>query len=274
MRLNVKIIDNNGGDYTMKNLKYVGIVCLLATIFGSCDKNEMPIYETDYTALNIWFGSEKKVSDSLSYNYSYSMGEGSLTFFARVAGVSVDYDRTFILEAYDGDLSEAEGSYWTETYTIKAGETLIECPIHFDTSLLKDADSFTERDGYLFFRMAANEEFVSGTEERSVLKVVLKNYLGKPDEWDNAIGVRRKYSDYFGEYSKAKYQFMVSTLGIIDFHIEYGFTGTYDEESNTMSISYAKYLVQKLQVALEEYNNDPNNPNTPLRDETGSVVTF
>lgn len=258
----------------MKNLNYTAIACLLAVVMGSCDKNEMMRYDTDYAALNIWFGTETNVTDSVSYNYSYSMGEGSLTFYARVAGVPTDYDRTFAIEAFDGDLNEAEGSYRTESYTIPAGETLTECPIHFDTSLLKNADSFTERDGHLYFRMVANEAFATGTDNRSVLKVVLKNYLDKPDEWDSAMGKRRAYYLYFGTYSKVKYQFMISTLGLVDFHIEYGFSGTYDPETNTMSIAYAQYLVQKLQVALEEYNNDPNNPDTPLRDETGAVVTF
>lgn len=261
-------------DETMKNLKYIGMACLMAIGMGSCDKNEMPVYDSGYTALNIWFGSKNYVTDSVSYNYSYAMGEGSLVFYARVAGVPVDYDRTFTIEAFEGDLGEADGSYRTETYTIKAGETLTECPLYFDTSLLKNVNSFTQKDGRLWFRMTANDEFVTGAGERSVLKVVLRNYLSKPDEWDDAVSPRRNYSLYFGDYSKVKYQFMISTLGIVDFHIEYGFTGTYDEATNTMSINYARYLAQKLQVALEEYNNNPDNPDTPLRDETGGVVTF
>lgn len=257
----------------MKQLLF-GIACFGSLVLASCEKNEMPVYDTSYTALNIWFGTSSNALDSTTYNYSYKMGEGTLTFYARVMGVPVDYDRTFELEVYDGDTGTAAGSYWTETYTIGAGETEVECNIYFDTSKLTDADSFTETDGHLCFRMAANDTFLAGTEDRTNLIVVLKNYLSKPDEWDSATYPLRPYSAYFGTYSKVKYQFMISELGLVDFHINYSTSTPYDEETNTISSAYASYLVQKLKVALEEYNNDLNNTDTPLRDETGSVVSF
>ena len=46
----------------------------------------------------------------------------------------------------------------------------------------------------------------------------------------------------------------------------------YDEATNTFASYYAKFLKNKLTLALEEYN--ATNPNAPLRDENDKLVTF
>ncbi len=258
----------------MKKLKHIGLACLCLIGLAACDKNEMPVYNTANTAMNIWFGNTNLVLDSTIYNYSYSMGEKVLTFYARITGMPTDYDRTFEIEAYEGDLNEAEGSFKTATYTLKAGEISVECPIYFNTSLLKNPSSFIQKDGYLYFRLKDNPDFKSGTKEKSVLKVVLKNYLDVPNDWIEPIYPNMSYEDFFGTYSAKKYQFIVSVWGYVDFHIDRITTVDYDEATNTLSKKYAKYLYQKLQIALEEYNNDPNNADVPLRDESGNVITF
>lgn len=260
----------------MKKLHYItAIIAVALTAFAGCSENETPVFDREYSALNIWFGTDYGTSftvlDSTVYNYSYSLEEGSVTFNARAIGVPVDYDRSFTLEAYKGDIDEAAGSFSTCTYTIKAGETSAECKITFDTSKLKDADSFTERDGHLYFRVVENSEFNTGAENMNSLCVVLKNYLAKPTEWDAATYPHLAWSRYFGTYSRVKYQFMIQILGMQDFTISYGATVAYDEENNVISNNYASYLAQRMYNALEEYNNTHD---TPLTDETGALVTF
>ncbi len=274
MWLNVKITDKKKGVRMMKNLKYFGLAFLLAMSLDSCVENEMPLYDTNNTAMNIWFGNANLVLDSSAYNYSYAMGEKALTFIARITGMPVDRDRTFEIEAYEGDLEEAAGSFRTETYTLKANETTVECPIYFNTAQLKNPVSFTQRDGYLKFRLKNNDEFGNGTDEKSVLKVVLKNYLDIPNDWVNPIYPNMDYVNFFGTYSVRKYQFIISVWGYVDFHIDRVTTVDYDEATNTLSKKYAKYMYKKLQIALEEYNSNPNNPDVPLRDESGNVITF
>ena len=90
----------------MKNNISLLCLALLAMLgLGSCDENETPLYNTERTALNIWFGLEDgSAVDSLTYNYSYSMDEDSITFYARVSGLIADHDRTFSLEVVDGDI--------------------------------------------------------------------------------------------------------------------------------------------------------------------------
>lgn len=167
--------------------------------------------------------------------------------------------------------AEAEGSYRTETYTIPAGEILAEFPIYFNTTLLQDPESFTTTDGYLCFRLASNNEFETGAEEYSELIVRLRNYLAKPDNWDSADYPYLSLSYVFGAYSREKYQFMIDVLGIMEFSINRNATVPYDEENNELSLNYANYLLQTLQLALEEYNATHDEP---LRDSSGALVTF
>lgn len=260
----------------MKNNIYLLCLALLAMLgLGSCDENETPLYNTERTALNIWFGLEDgSAVDSLTYNYSYSMDEDSITFYARVSGLIADHDRTFSLEVVDGDIDKAEGSFYTKTYTIPAGESQVECSIYFDTSKLKNSNSFTESDGdgFLCFQMTPNDTFAEGTEEYSKLLVRLRNYLAKPDNWDEVSGwPYYSLQTIFGEYSDRKYQFMIDVLGMQEFAINYSLTVPYDEEANEVSYNYANYMKEQLILALEEYNATHDEP---LRDNTGALITF
>lgn len=254
-----------------KIIKALAVVGVLSATFSSCSKNEYPEFDANYSALNVWFGTETIPQDSITYNYSYSLGEKTVHFYARAIGVLADHDRTFQLEAYDGDLDEAQGSYTLGEYTLKAGETMGEFDITFNTSKLKNAQSFTDKDGHLKLRMKANDEFQQGAKELQTLTIVLKNYLSKPDNWETATYPMMALKRYFGDYSKVKYQFMIQVLNLVDFKVNYSTTVRYDEETNTISSNYASYLASKMKLALEEYNNTHD---TPLTDETGNIVTF
>lgn len=256
----------------MKKLIHIYLVLAFLLSLSSCSTNETPVFDTDYAALNIWFGTPTLVLDSTTYNYSYSLDEGSLTFIARVAGLPVDYDRTFTLEAVKGDVSEAEGSFHTEEYTIKAREVETQCSIYFNTSQLKNAGSFTERDGHLCFRLVESGEFVAGTEKMQELVVVLKNYLAMPDNWETAVYPYYALNRIFGEYRKEKYQFMIQILGLKEFSINGAATVPYDSEKNEVSYNYANYLKEKMIVALEEYK--AAHDGEPLRDANGDEITF
>lgn len=258
----------------MKNNIHLLCLALLALLgLGSCDKNETPLYDTEYSALNIWCGSAQTPVDSVTYNYSYSMGEDSVMFYARVSGMPADYDRTFTLEVVGGTVEEAEGSYRIETYTIPAGEIQVECPIYFDTSLLKDNNLFSEEsgDGLLVFRLAPNDTFAEGVEELSTLNIVLRNYLAQPDNWYEASNPYYALSNFFGDYSKEKYQFMIDELGMMEFKVNRNATVPYDEENNEISYNYANYLRERLSNALDEYNATHD---TPLQDSLGNRITF
>ena len=250
-------------------LSYLFTFLLLLT---SCSKEGIDRFDSDYKALNIWFGTANVVAEKLTYNYSYSIGENSVTFYARITGVPVDYDRTFTLEAFDGDLEKAKGSYRVEGYVIPAGSTTAQFKIYFDTSKLSDKDLFSQEEGHLYFRVAENSEFKTGADGLNELCVVLRNYLSKPDDWDTTDSYLFKpYKTYFGEYSKVKYSFMIEQTGLVDFRISSTASKSHDEETNYISTAYATYLKQVLQLALADYNSSHT---TKLTDENGNLITF
>ena len=256
-------------------MKYLNISIFATLLFltASCSKEEVSTFDTSMCSLNIWVGTEAgAVYETTTYNYSYAYEEGGVTFYAKISGMPTDYDRTFRLEVFGEDYEKAASTIRTEDYVIPAGEIGGTYKVYFNTQNLSDPNLFSEEDGYVSFRMVSNDTFSIGTENHQKFTVVLKNYLAKPDNWDNANFPQMPLSRYFGTYSRVKYQFMIEILGLVDFEISYNATTSYDETTNTVSDSYAKnYLLEKMQSALSEYNATHD---TPLTDEYGTPVTF
>jgi len=253
------------------SIRIVTIALSLLLCIG-CSEEEVDRYDTSLSALNIWVGTEAgAVYESVNYNYSYAYEEGSVTFYVQLVGMPANYDRSFRLESFGGDSASVAPTVRTEDYVIPAGETKGTYKVYFNTQKLPDPDLFTTSDGTINFRMVPNSEFAIGNEHYQQFQVVLKNYLAKPANWDSANYPRVPLSKYFGTYSKVKYQFMIEHLGLIDFEINYNARTSYDEETNVVSASYAIYLQQVMQRALNEYNSSHE---LPLTDEFGLPVTF
>lgn len=250
------------------------MIAAAAMVLGmtSCSDNEREFYDTNYSALNIWLGTETSVKDSVIYNYSYHIGEGTVPFQVRISGLPADHDRKFVLEAFDGDVKEAEGSFKIDTtYVLPAGAITASYNLIFNSKKLKNSESFKTTDGHLKLRIKETNDFSTGAGELSVLNIVLKNDISKPVTWDSPTAWAA-YSTYFGAYSRAKYQFMIETLGYMDFTISWGSSMKYDEETNSISYQYATVLAQYLQQKLDEYNAD--HPDKPIVDESGTLVSF
>ena len=248
------------------------VLLLSLLIFSGCSKEEVSTYDTGYTALNIWVGNASGVVfETTTYNYSYAYEEGSVTFYAQLSGMPADHDRTFRLEPFGGDSALMVNTIRTEDYVLPAGEVSGTYEVHFNTQLLTLPTLFADKDGIINFRLKENEDFSVGTENHQQFTVILKNYLAKPDNWDNANFPRIPLSRYFGTYSRVKYQFMIEVLGLIDFEINYNTQTAYDETLNVVSSVYAVHLQQLMQKALLEYNESHDEP---LTDEFGLPVTF
>lgn len=256
-----------------------GVGLFLLLTLWSCSHVDVPTYDTEETRLNIWVGTAAGiVYETTSYNYSYAYEEGSVTFYAQITGLPVDHDRTFRLEVFGEDSAAVAPTVRSEDFVIPAGAIGGTYELHLNTQLLPSSDLFTEHDGKVQFRVRPSEEFMLGTENHQAFTVIVKNYLAKPDNWDtvperNDMIIYFPISKYFGTYSRVKYQFMIEHLGLIDFNIRssMGAIPAYDEETNTISASYAVQLQQLMQRALREYNATHA---TPLTDEYGELVTF
>lgn len=248
-----------------------GVLALCALFLAACQKEEVDTYDVTHTGLNIWVGTSTSVYDAVSYNYSYAYGEGSLTFYARISGVPVYYDRTFKLEAYGDLLDVVAPTIKDETYMLPAGQVAGTYAVHFDSSKLPSADLFSDEDGSISFRVVENDAFLTGSEGMQSFTVTLRNRLAKPDNWDVANYPRVPLSNYFGSYSRVKYQFIIEVTGLVDFTISYFASTAIDESTNTISTAYAVYLQQLVQERLDDYNATHD---TPLTDENGARVTL
>ncbi len=254
------------------NKLYLTLALITATVIG-CQENEYNTFDSEYKAVNIWVGNQVSVLDSTTFNYSYYLTKDSLMFYARLIGTLSSEPQTFTLEAYEGDLEEAEGSYEIGQYTFYADEYLKEFPIYFDPTKLKDTSAFKEKDGTIKFRLKQEGNFVAGADQYQTIHVTLKNDLAKPDTWDEATYPNVKLSNYFGTYSETKYKFIIQEIGKVDFKVAYNMSVEYDEETNTFASYYAKFLKNMMILALEEYN--AANPDEPLIDElSGLPITF
>lgn len=263
----------------MKNVHRLLVSLGIALLFSACAHEEVATYDTRDTRLNIWVGTAAGVAyESVTYNYSYAYEEGSITFYARITGMPVDHDRMFRLEVFGDDAERVAPTVRTEDFVIPANAIGGTYQLHLNTQLLPDASLFTTTVGRVHFRVSPDEVFGMGTEDYQSFTLVVKNYLAKPENWDavpprNDMLIYFPLSKYFGSYSRVKYQFMIEHLGLVDFQIRssMGALPSYDEDTNTISATYAVQLQQVMQQALKDYNATHE---TPLTDEYGEPVTF
>lgn len=250
------------------------IVSLAAAIaVTACSTEDIDRFDTSREALNIGFGSASNLTQTSTYNYSETTNERAVTFYARITGRPADHDRSFTLEAADGDLSLAAGSYRVETYVIPAGEISGEYSIYFNPAGLSDPNAFSTEDGEIVFRVAPNDSFSTGALNENELIFTLKNSLSMPEEWNSATYPYRAISGYFGVYSPEKFRFMIENGCPVNFRINYN-QSTPTTESDGITIlghNYANYLKQVFQLALSEYNDTHD---TPLTDSLGNLITF
>lgn len=233
----------------------------------SCKKNELPFFDSEYSALNIWFGNKGVISDSLTFNFAYTvLSRDSVMFNARLTGVPADCDRTFRLRAVEGDFDKVDIVF--QDYVLKAGEYEGTYPLYIN---IPDGYSeFTQKSGHIVLELEENELFRPGSIESNHIYLVLKNFLAKPDDWDSATYPYMPLSRFFGTYSDVKYAFIIQTTGYSNFHVYY--TMSADElPEGEISYSFAGFLAQKCKSSLAEYNASHD---APLRDEFGFDVIF
>lgn len=259
----------------MKIRKISVLSIAVSLAFASCSQEDIESFNPSYEALNIGFGHVSNLDQEMTYNYSESLGERGVTFYARVAGIPVDYDRMFTLEVKEGDVEKAQGSYRVETYVIPAGEVSGEYKIYFDPTKLSNPDVFSDEDGELVFKVAPNDNFAPGAKGSDELRITLKNGLTMPDTWNNPMYGTANPGLYliFGDYSIEKYQLMLENGCPVNFKIKTSQIDQIVTENGETTVSklYAYYLRQVFQKALEEYNNSHDNP---LCDSFGNPITF
>jgi len=236
---------------------------------NSCKKNERIYFDTTHTALNIWFGTTTgTVLTQTTYNFAYQNDMDSVMFNARLSGEVADYDRPFTLEAVEGDISKV--GYVLGNYKIPAGQYIVQFPIYFKKPA--NFNEFKDKEGSIVFKMKANNEFVEGAEDLNKVTVILKNAVGKPDNWDAEVtSLYRALTYYFGTYSDVKYGFVINVTGMSNFRIYYSTSLPEGTPDNVITSSKAQYMNRQCRAALAKYNETNT---VPLKDEFGNIVEF
>jgi len=236
---------------------------------NSCTKNERMYFDTTHSALNIWFGTATgAVLAQTTYNFAYQKDMDSVMFNARLSGKVVDYDRPFTLEAVEGDINKVE--FVLGKYMIPAGKYIVQFPIYFKKPA--NFNGFKDKEGSIVFKMKANDEFVDGAENLNRVTVILKNAVGKPDNWDAEVtSLYRALTYYFGAYSDVKYSFVINVTGKSNFRIYYSTSLPAGTPDNVLTSSQAQYMNRQCRAALAKYNETNT---VPLKDEFGNIVEF
>ena len=236
---------------------------------NSCTKNERMYFDTTHTALNLWLGTTTgTVLAQTTYNFAYQKDMDSMIFNARLSGKVVDYDRPFTLEAVDGDINKVE--YVLGNYMIPAGKYIAQFPIYFKKPA--NFTGFKDKEGKIVFKMKANNEFLEGAEEHNSITIILKNTVGKPDNWDAEVNsYYRALTYYFGVYSDVKYSYIINVTGKSNFRIYYTTSLPAGTPNNVITSSQAQYMNRQCRAALAKYNETNT---VPLKDEFGNLVEF
>lgn len=229
----------------LKFLLFAGCGLLL-----SCSQKNDFFFPEAKNGMNIWLGTSTIVDDSVTYNFAYTLsGRDSIMFNYRMSGHALQQDTEFELEAVSGDTSLVHFSFGK--YVLKAGQYEGRFPIYIDKP---DAYSaFENTTGKIIFRLKQSPVLETGAKERSELKVLFRNFVSKPDNWDVATQPYFTMARYFGAYSNRKYSFIIQTTGMVNFKIYYTVANNPVLEENTITATQAAYLQNKCKVALQAY---------------------
>ncbi|MDR2130818.1 MAG: DUF4843 domain-containing protein [Odoribacteraceae bacterium] len=250
----------------MKNRWIFICTGLLLATAGGCRENGKFYYDPSRSALNIWLGRESVVQDSIVYNFAYQKEVDSILFHVRLSGIPADFDRPFTIEVVEGDADKIH--YTVKEYVLEKGAYQAAFPIYFTKP--EGYAEFTEQSGHVIFKVKENAYFQEGAAETNRLYIVLKNKVGKPDNWDTATYPYMRLSNYFGTYSDVKYAFIIQTTGMSNFKVYYTLVqnpGLADDEITTLE---ATDLKNRCKIALLEYNALHGD----LLDENNEKVVF
>jgi hypothetical protein len=118
--------------------------------------------------------------------------------------------------------------------------------------------------------MKENPYFSTGVRGTNRLVVVLRNRVGKPENWDVATAPYRPLATYFGAYSDVKYAFIVQTTGRSNFKVYYTTSPTIELADDEINFLEVNNMANRCKIALLEHNALHGD----LLDENNEKVTF
>ena len=234
----------------MKKIKSIILAFAAIGMFTACENDKF--YYQDEPRVRIEGPYEWAIgTDSLNFSfatYPNSVQQQEMQMTLYVMGEAASTDRTANLEV-DANKTTASASQYIlpETITIPAGK--LEVP--FIVTLMR-SEGLTSQTVSLSFKVVESNDFKVGVIEQNHFSMKWNDILGKPKNWDTEL------KEFFGEYSLAKYRFIIDTIGFGEF-------------GNGMTWSELKNYQIMMKTALDEYNATHT---SPLKDENGQLVEF
>lgn len=229
--------------------KYTAL--FLFPLLFACKKEEIPLYNEPVDGIQFEanggsYQSEldfafqyTEIPDEWGYPmrsyYGDSLQELSVRLAVSVLGWESNADRTFKLQARQGENLHPELVRLENSYTFGAGKLTDT----IDVTLLRPSDRGEYRVELTFDVTDTDADFGLGAEEKLTYAFVITDRYPKPDDWDGR-------SAWLGEFSEEKYAFIVTELNLV-----YGYYVDWGQHN------------QQLRDALDAYNQaHPNNPKT------------
>lgn len=243
------------------------IIILFTLLSGwalpGCEKKE---YLYQDVSSRIWLGRRDKVgagtaiSDSSVSSFvlkPVTAEYDTLYITANVTGLSTTTDRPFVLEVVKDSTNVAADDYTIGTAVIPANSFIAQVPVIVKKKV-QSLNLVKER-AKLVFRFLPNQYFLNGEPNRDMFRIVWYNFLAQPASWTVIQSV-------VGNFSQAKYRFIIDVLGITDFT-------RYSGNFNVLLGIQAT-----LRKALKEYNENPANAGRPegwpYLDDNGTPLVF
>lgn len=240
----------------------VSILGGLAGLFGSCVHQNPGDYSDD---ARIYFLNEVKVQqDSIAVSFFAAM-DGSeydtVWIDVRTMGYLADYDRPLNLRvSNEGEKGAAvagkhyvgfDDSHIKTAYCIPAGKVKTKIPV----VLIKDP-SLNTSEVRLELSLETNEYFQRGYEPWCQFTVISTAKAVKPASWETW------WKTAFGDWGPKKMEFIILYVGFNEF------------DDDSYDAAFRDYLMNKAKKKLKEYNENPENEGTPLKEEDGTLVVF
>ena len=239
------------------------LIFLLVVGTISCKENTALDYEND-PALYFENGTYSQ-KDSIAHTFFIQPNDQMRdTVFVEILtmGYPIDSDRPFVLEQANAGQPGAAiaGKHFVafddpemlEHLKIPKGSVRKSFPL----IVLRDP-SLELEEVRIELKIGENEYFRPGIDVWTNFVVKTTAMAVKPTTWDTYW----KYT--FGPtWGSVKMKFIIDNTGFSDF------------DGGYLASDYGDYLGSKVQQKLLEYNANPNNPDRPLQEADGTIVTF
>ena len=234
---------------------YVFILGWFVLLASGCENDDYVWEGEDFARL---VGPEVWTQGPDAMTFTFSVYPADTMRFAVESEVYVQgrvsaEDRTVRLQVDEENTTAPAGSYsFPEEVVLQGGEH----HANFDI-LIHRIPEIQNEDITLCVKIAPGGDLQAGVASASSLTITWNDRITRPSNWD-------ELEEFFGTYSEVKYRFIISTLGVSLF--------PYGEGEFTWGRMWNYHL--QMVAALEEYNNNPANPDRPMRDENGSPISF